>query len=373
MATAAQRDHADADGQPGDLDPATARRELEHYRAELAAYQAANKTLNEWINGAHALALLRGALTSGVFDAARTPRTPAEMAEITGLDEGQVADIAAALVAHGVFERAGDRFRLTPDFARLAGPNAFFGLPQLVEVRLVEARTLEAIGSPGGPYTALPTEDLLAIARGVTFADPAAPIMQARRALLVENLPEVCERGAAGGRHAEFGCGIGSRVLLWLLMWPRVTAVGYEINAQVVAEARRRAAALGVADRVEFRHADVRDIRDEAVFDDGFWSQSFFPAESRAAALAAIRRALKPGGYLVVPGFEGGEPPASEAGWREPQGQAYLRSRLVYRRWGIPTPTAVELRAELEGAGFEFVRSFLSGLWQILLVRRPLA
>lgn len=367
MATTVQRDQTDGGTREGaGPDPAAIMREL-------AAYEAASATFNGWVQGAQALALLKGALDAGIFDAARAPRTPAEIAELTGFEEEQVADICATLDAHGIFAREDDRYNLAPDFARLTGAGAIMGLPQLVDIRLVEARTLEAIGAPGRPYTALSTGDLLAVAAGVTYADPASPAVQMLMpAWVSEQLPELHARLTAGSRHAEFGCGIGGALLALPLMYPRITAVGFEINAQVIAETRRRAMALGLTDRVELRHADVRDIGDEAAFDTVQWSQGFFPAETRAAALAAARRALKPGGYLFVPGFEGGEPPATTEGLREPQGQAYLRSRLVYRRWGIPTPTADELRAELEGAGFEFVRAAPFGLWQFLLARRPL-
>lgn len=345
-------------------DPATLKREME-------ATQAAASTLNGWVAGAQSLALLRGALASGLFEAARSPRTVAEIAEISGLATGWVEEVSAALVAHGIFKRVDNSFGLADDFARLAGPYALFGLRETVEVRSIEARTLEELGSRGDVYTALTSADQRAIARGVTFADPASPIVQARVGWFAQHLPEWHAQCLAGAHHAEFGCGVGVGVLMLLLMYPRLTAVGYEIDATVIAEARQRAAALGLDDRVEFRQADVRTIDETMTFDNAFWSQGFFPAESRSAALAAIKRALKPGGLLRVPGFEGGEPPATEEEGQMPHGRSYLRSRLVYQRWGIPTLTAQELIDEVETAGFEKVRVADAGLWRILLLRRP--
>jgi hypothetical protein len=84
-----------------------------------------------------------------------------------------------------------------------------------------------------------------------------------------------------------------------------------------------------------------------------------------------ILRALKPGGYLWLPGAEAGEPPETDEALHGPQGRAYTLGRLVYSRWGIPVPTAAELQAEMEAAGFAFVRFMPFAPWQFLLVRRP--
>ncbi len=103
-----------------DRNTATGREAL---RRELLAYGAAGRTLNGWISGARALALLRGALSSGIFDAARTPSTVAEISAATGVEGPRVADVCLALEAHGVFERDGESYRLSKDFAALASPD----------------------------------------------------------------------------------------------------------------------------------------------------------------------------------------------------------------------------------------------------------
>jgi SAM-dependent methyltransferase len=338
---------------------------------ELQAYFTASATLNTWVAGAQALALLRAALTAGLVEAARTARTPAEIAAITGVEEGRVADLCLALDAHGVLERRDGRYQLSADFATLSAPGSLKPLPPLVDLRLIEARTLEASAAPRQPYTTLPAEDLLAIAYGVT-GDAASALYHARlRGWFAEQAPELHSLLEAGGHHAEFGCGIGGFLLGLLLTYPTMTAVGVEINASVIAETRRRAVELGVADRVELSHADVRELRDEETFDTVFWSQGFFPAESRAPVPAFIRRALKPGGYLLLPGAEAGEPPETDDDLHGPQGRAYTLGRLIYGRWGVPSPPVGELRAEMEAAGFTFVRCMPYGPWQFLLLRRP--
>ena len=148
-----------------------------------------------------------------------------------------------------------------------------------------------------------------------------------------------------------------------------MTAVGVELDADLLAVARQRAAALGVAERAEWRHGDARDIADEAAFDTLAWSQYYFPAETRAATLAAAYRALKPGGYLLASMLN--DPPADDAELHGPAGRTYTLTRLLYRAWGVPIRTADELRAEVEAAGFAFVRIIESPQRRRLLARRP--
>ncbi len=94
-----------------------------------------------------------------------------------------------------------------------------------------------------------------------------------------------------------------------LLSNPRLSAVGIEIEGEALAEARRRAEELGVAGRVELRHADARELEEERSFDTAQWSQQYFPADGRQEVLAGAFVALRPGGYLMAPMF--GDPPGS--------------------------------------------------------------
>lgn len=345
------------------LDRAAVRREFE-------TYAAATHTLNEWIAGARAFALLRGTLASGLFGAVQVPRTVEEIADLTGLEVARVTEVCAALDAHGIVEVADDRYCLTDAFATLSEARQLQPLVARTDYVAVQLGALEALGAPARPYPTLPAATLLAVAQGVT-ASSSSPLYQAFfPAWLAEQAPEVRERLEAGGRHVEFGCGIGGMLLGLLLIFPALTAVGIEINAEVIAETRRRAGEFGVADRVELRHADARDVTDYAAFDTGMWSQGFFPRESRAATLAALWQSLKPGGLLLVPSYEGGEPPTREER-HTARDRDYTLSRLAFGRWDVPALTIPELRAEVEGAGFVFLRLLPISTWQFLLLRRP--
>ena len=102
----------------------------------------------------------------------------------------------------------------------------------------------------------LPPEDILAVAKGSGLL-PASPMMHALRKDRDKTIPEVQAIWRAGGRHLELGCGAGGGLLSLLVVYPRLSGVGVEIDAGAVEEARRRAGELAVADRVELRQTDA--------------------------------------------------------------------------------------------------------------------
>jgi DNA-binding IclR family transcriptional regulator len=89
---------------------------------QLLAYIRASRNLNSWIDGARALALLSGAVDSGVLNALHHKSTPEQIASATNIDPQSVVDLCLALEAHGVAMREDECYQLKPDFARLASP-----------------------------------------------------------------------------------------------------------------------------------------------------------------------------------------------------------------------------------------------------------
>ncbi len=213
----------------------------------------------------------------------------------------------------------------------------------------------------------------MALGVGMRPSSPTARALWA--SALAGTVPELYSLWEGGGRHLEIGCGAANALLSLLVSLPRLSAVGVEIDGGAIAIARRRARELGVDDRVELRHADARGLAEEASFDSANWSQQFFPAEGRGEVLAAARRALKPGGYLLATMF--GDPPGSAEELREPAGRSYALDRLAYGGWGVPVLGVEELREQVEGAGFEVLRTTspppnpLMVSRGIMLARRP--
>jgi hypothetical protein len=104
----------------------------EAVQRRMRASGAARAPVAAWIAGAHALAILHSALQVGLLDAARTPRTPAEIAAAIGTTPGLAADLCAALAAHGILDRDGESYRLSEGFALLTSPDQVMPLPAMV-------------------------------------------------------------------------------------------------------------------------------------------------------------------------------------------------------------------------------------------------
>jgi SAM-dependent methyltransferase len=126
---------------------------------------------------------------------------------------------------------------------------------------------------------------------------------------------EWLEREApAPGRALDVGSGLGDTAED--LARRGFEVVAFDVSATAIAEARRRFP----ASRVEHRVADL--LRLPADFDGAFalvvecYTLQVLPESARPAAIAALRRALAPGGRLLViaRGREPGEP-AGEMPW----------------------------------------------------------
>ena len=120
-------------------------------------------------------------------------------------------------------------------------------------------------------------------------------------------------------------------------------------------EARRAAHALGVADRVTVETRDVCTLEGERAFDTIPWSQMFFPPSSRGPAIDVLRRMLRPGGVLLMPLMP--DLPDPDATSRDRPTHVLRAAAVAYRRCGIHWLPESEIVAELEAAGFRFLRT----------------
>jgi SAM-dependent methyltransferase len=182
----------------------------------------------------------------------------------------------------------------------------------------------------------------------------------------IERLPSVLAALEGGGRVLELGCGVASRLTATLRAFPLTAAVGVELAEDLVEFARARAASLGVADRLELVVGDATAYPAEQVFDLVQWSQFFFPVQTRVAALATARRALKPGGWISCPAVYGEPPEPGTAVDKE-----LAAERLGLDLWEIPLRSAHELATELEEAGFVDVVVHPSPVVHMVRGRQP--
>src|SRR5947209_7331478 len=118
-------------------------------------------TVGAWAAGAFAFALLRLAVTSGVLESARTPKSLEAIGADLKIDAPQADALCRALTALGILDRAGQHHTLSPAFATPCSPEAPAALPNLVRGQSVMLQAISQVGTSYGRYTKLSPEDLL--------------------------------------------------------------------------------------------------------------------------------------------------------------------------------------------------------------------
>ncbi len=100
-------------------------------------------------------------------------------------------------------------------------------------------------------------------------------------------------------RIADIGCGEGWSTLALARAYPSAHVVGVDLDAASVEAARARAREAGLAERVDFRHADAASL-DGELFDAALIIEAVHDMANPVPVLASVRRALRPEGSLVV-------------------------------------------------------------------------
>jgi SAM-dependent methyltransferase len=229
------------------------------------------------------------------------PLTSSELAARTGTNERYVREWSAGLYAAGYLEydAAARTYALPaahrPTLADEPGP-AFFGgvLQELLGAVQRYDQVLNAFRSGGGVDPEELHEDVwLGTERFTT---------QWHENLLVQQwlplLPDVQAALRSGTTAADVGCGAGLAVTRLATEFPASTFVGYDEHPANIERARKRAAGLGVDDRVRFELLDVaRGLPERAGVITAF--DVIHDAVDPAALLRSIHDALTPGGVFV--------------------------------------------------------------------------
>ncbi|MDL4822142.1 methyltransferase domain-containing protein [Actinomadura opuntiae] len=106
---------------------------------------------------------------------------------------------------------------------------------------------------------------------------------------------------APGARVLEVGCGVGAQTVHLLASSPGIDLTAVDVSAESLARARERVTARFPRARVRWLRADLHDLPfPAAAFDHLFVCFVLEHLPDPAAALAALRRVLRPGGTLTV-------------------------------------------------------------------------
>jgi SAM-dependent methyltransferase len=333
------------------------------------AYIEAYKVLSPLLSAVQLLGLVRGTYTAGILAQARTPVTPAQLARVVQIEESRAAELCTALDAFGVFVCENDAYRLAEPWAVLTGPDAVQRFDELIDKAFAQAQILQVSANGNQDYRMLSSSDRMAIAKGITF-DPALPLGAKIYRLMFGSIPELATMLEAGCRFLVLGAGVAGSTLNTLRAYPRTTAVAVEIAPDLIQEARQRATALGVSNRVTFWQGDARDFTSTELFDLVTWAQFFFPADTRSAVLQTAFKVLKPGGFIMA--TVQGDPALLDEKLHTEAGQGLALSRVIYGGWGVPMMSPKDLEQEFTSAGFEDAHVAAAPMGTLFLARRPL-
>lgn len=126
----------------------------------------------------------------------------------------------------------------------------------------------------------------------------APEVTAAEADFLVRHLPL-----RPGARILDVPCGHGRHAIELAARRPDCRVTGVDISEELLSAARESADARGVSGAVSWRQSDMRDLPWSAKFDAAFCCGSsfgFMDDEGDAAFLAAVSRALVPGGRFVL-------------------------------------------------------------------------
>jgi SAM-dependent methyltransferase len=229
------------------------------------------------------------------------PSTSAEVAEAAGLQERYVREWLGALVTGGVvrYDAATRRYALPPEHAAsltpAAGPDNLAAFAREVAVLgRVEDAVVDRFHHGGG-LTLDTYADQLAILAEETHAVYDASLLDS----ILPLVPGLVERLERGIDALDVGSGYGHAVNLMGKTFPASTFTGYDLSEQAVAAAQAEAAELGLTN-ARFAVRDAATLNEPESYD---FVTSFIAIHDHTRpteALAAIARALRPGGIFLM-------------------------------------------------------------------------
>jgi 2-polyprenyl-3-methyl-5-hydroxy-6-metoxy-1,4-benzoquinol methylase len=241
---------------------------------------------------------------TGLFDTMADGQwhSSADVARRASLNERYVREWLGAMVTGRIveYDPAKKTYMLPAErsafLTRAAGIDNLASQTQYVALLgSVESKVIGSFRNGGGvPYSEF--EDFQRL-----MAENNAPVVDAR--LLQTTLPLVhglVDRLTSGIDVADIGCGSGHAISLMAAAFPASRFVGYDISEDALAAARTEASAKKLRN-ARFEARDVAALDSVAGFDFITSIDAIHDQAHPGRVLAAIRRALRPGGvYLCV-------------------------------------------------------------------------
>jgi SAM-dependent methyltransferase len=229
------------------------------------------------------------------------PSSSAQIAAAAGLDERYVREwLGGATAARVVdYEPGAATYVLPPERAavltRAAGPDNLARVAQFIPLLgEVEQQILDCFRNGGGlSYSAYPRfHAIMAEQSGEVFDAALVDVVLP----LAEGLPE---RLTAGADVADIGCGSGHAINVMAQAFPASRFTGIDFSDEGLSTARDEVSRLGLAN-AQFLAADVGNLDMTDAYDVITAFDAIHDQAQPARVLANIRRALRPGGVLLM-------------------------------------------------------------------------
>jgi SAM-dependent methyltransferase len=180
----------------------------------------------------------------------------------------------------------------------------------------------------------------------------------------------------SGGKVADVGCGVGFSTLLMAQAFPKSQFVGYDFHAPSVEEANRHAVTHGLGDRLSFKEAKAKDIK-ESGFDLVTCFDCLHDMGDPRGCAGHMHRILKADGtWMIVEPIAGNRPEDN----MNPVGRLYYNASTM-----ICVPTSldqevgeglgaqageIKLTEVIRDGGFTQVRRATAGPFNMVLEAR---
>ncbi len=294
--------------------------------------------VGELSESAWALGALCASLDTGLAAALAQPAAARELARRAGISEELAERLLEVLEALGLASRDGETWSAAELAAELGSRERFVRADArnaLLQAGDLAARVARGQLEAGWSHT----DPQILETQGVMSAAAVEPLVR----FAFPSLEGVPERLAApGGAFLDVGAGVAEIGLELCRRFAHLRVVGLEPSAAPRELAAAKIAAAGLVDRIEMRDQRVEELDDEEAFDVAWLALPFLPATVAEAAVRAVHRALRPGGWLLVATL--GSPARGDLG------DALAAFRSVLWGGGPLAPAAVEQL--LADAGF---------------------